>query len=63
MNKKEKLIKLQESKECVIKAMEDPSLCEGTASVYSRVSGYYRATELWNKGKAQEFKERKVYKF
>jgi anaerobic ribonucleoside-triphosphate reductase len=30
--------------------------------VYSRVVGYLRPTSQWNKGKQQEFKERKVYK-
>lgn len=30
--------------------------------VYSRVVGYYRPIQNWNKGKRQEFKERKVYK-
>jgi anaerobic ribonucleoside-triphosphate reductase len=28
---------------------------------YSRVVGYLSATFLWNKGKQQEFKERKTY--
>lgn len=30
--------------------------------VYSRVVGYYSSTNLWNIGKQQEFKDRKVYK-
>ncbi len=29
---------------------------------YSRVVGYFRPVSNWNKGKKQEFKERKVYK-
>ena len=29
--------------------------------VYSRVVGYLRPIQGWNKGKKQEFKERKVY--
>jgi len=29
--------------------------------VYSRVVGYLRPVDAWNKGKQQEFKERKVY--
>lgn len=28
------------------------------AEVYSRVSGYYRPVNQWNKGKQEEFKER-----
>ncbi len=30
--------------------------------VYSRVVGYIRPVEQWNKGKQQEYKERKHYK-
>ncbi len=29
--------------------------------VYSRVVGYLRPVQNWNKGKRQEFKERKTY--
>ena len=29
--------------------------------VYSRITGYYRPIKNWNDGKAQEFKDRKVY--
>lgn len=31
--------------------------------VYSRVSGYYRPMNQWNKGKKEEFKERKNLTF
>ena len=41
--------------------MNDPLLCEGTASVYTRVSGYYRALNNFNNGKKQEVSERKHY--
>ena len=30
--------------------------------VYSRVTGYYRPVQHWNKGKKEEFKTRKSYK-
>ena len=30
--------------------------------VYSRVVGYMRPVQQWNKGKQQEFKDRKPYK-
>ena len=33
-------------------------LCE----VYSRVVGYFRPVQNWNKGKQQEFNERKTVK-
>ncbi len=35
--------------------------CGGETEVYSRITGYYRPVKNWNDGKAQEFKERKVY--
>ena len=35
--------------------------CGGTTEVYSRITGYYRPIQNWNDGKAQEYKERKVY--
>jgi len=41
--------------------MSDPNLCDGTALTFQRISGYYRATEYWNKGKAQEMMERVEY--
>jgi anaerobic ribonucleoside-triphosphate reductase len=35
---------------------------EGTpSSVFTRIVGYYRAVHNWNPGKAQEFKERKMF--
>jgi len=30
--------------------------------VYSRVVGYFRPVSQWNKGKQEEFKERREYK-
>lgn len=30
--------------------------------VYSRVVGYYRPVKQWNRGKQEEFKERKEFK-
>ncbi len=39
---------------------ECPTCGKGT-EVYSRITGYYRPVQNWNDGKAQEFKDRKVY--
>ncbi len=36
-------------------------ICGNKTEVYSRITGYYRPVQNWNDGKAQEFKERKVY--
>jgi len=29
--------------------------------VFSRVTGFFRPVQTWNKGKAEEFKDRKKY--
>ena len=36
--------------------------CGEKCEVYSRVTGYFRPVSAWNKGKKEEFKDRKVYK-
>ena len=36
-------------------------VCGRKTEVYSRITGYYRPVQNWNDGKAQEFKDRKVY--
>ena len=38
-------------------------VCGKEAEVYSRITGYYRPVKNWNKGKAEEFKERQTYSF
>ncbi|MCR5522229.1 MAG: ribonucleoside triphosphate reductase [Clostridia bacterium] len=35
--------------------------CGNATEVYSRITGYYRPVQNWNDGKAQEYKDRKVY--
>jgi len=36
--------------------------CGKGTEVYSRVVGYFRPVNQWNKGKSQEFKDRKEYR-
>ena len=36
-------------------------ICGAKTEVYSRITGYYRPVQNWNDGKAQEYKERRVY--
>ena len=36
--------------------------CNKKTEVYSRIVGYFRPVENWNKGKQQEFVERRSYK-
>lgn len=38
------------------------SKCGAETEVYSRVVGYHRPVKNWNKGKKEEFKERKTFK-
>ncbi len=35
--------------------------CKEKCEVYSRVCGYFRPVANWNKGKREEFKDRKVF--
>ncbi|MBR6960104.1 MAG: ribonucleoside triphosphate reductase, partial [Clostridiales bacterium] len=35
--------------------------CGKKTETYSRITGYYRPVQNWNDGKAQEFKDRKLY--
>lgn len=41
---------------------EQKKTCGETCEVYSRVCGYYRPVSNWNKGKKEEFKERKTFR-
>jgi ribonucleoside-triphosphate reductase len=44
-------------------AREALSFVEGTpAEVYSRIVGYYRSVRNWNKGKREEYGERRLYR-
>ena len=36
--------------------------CGEKCEVYSRVTGYFRPVSNWNKGKQEEFKDRKTYR-
>ena len=36
-------------------------VCGKKAEVYSRITGYYRPVQNWNDGKAQEYRNRKLY--
>ena len=35
--------------------------CTNKCEVFARVTGYIRPIDSWNKGKKEEFKERKSY--
>ena len=36
--------------------------CNAKCEVYSRVTGYFRPVANWNKGKQEEFRQRKMFK-
>ena len=35
--------------------------CGNKCEIYSRVTGYMRPVRSWNKGKREEFKDRRAY--
>ncbi|MDP8222192.1 MAG: anaerobic ribonucleoside-triphosphate reductase [Candidatus Lernaella stagnicola] len=37
-------------------------MCQHKTEVYSRVVGYYRPVQQWNKGKQAEYKDRVTFK-
>jgi ribonucleoside-triphosphate reductase len=62
---------IQQCKTCgrnleIINGVQTCENCDNSprqkCEVYSRVVGYLRPISQWNKGKQQEFKDRKVYK-
>lgn len=40
---------------------EKSNVCGETCEVYSRVVGYFRPVSNWNRGKQEEFKDRKEF--
>lgn len=42
--------------------MKKKAVCGERTEVYSRVVGYYRPVQNWNKGKREEFEARKTFK-
>jgi len=53
------LVCSEECKNHVIESM--PNHGESQLTVYSRVTGYYTPVKAWNRGKLQEFKDRRQY--
>jgi ribonucleoside-triphosphate reductase len=42
--------------------VSDQEKCGAPVEVYSRVCGFFRPVQQWNKGKREEFRERKEYR-
>ncbi len=40
---------------------DDKNKCQGKVEVYSRVCGFFRPVQQWNKGKQEEFRQRKPF--
>ena len=38
------------------------AVCGAETEIYSRVCGYHRPVNNWNKGKKEEFKDRRTFK-
>jgi ribonucleoside-triphosphate reductase len=53
---------LEEVENDLTRAREALATAEGTvAEVYSRIVGYYRSVRNWNRGKREEYGERRLY--
>lgn len=46
-----------------MKIEHESTILHVPVEVYSRVCGYFRPVSQWNKGKKEEFRERKVLNF
>lgn len=46
----------------MIEIMDGKRPCQAKTEVYSRVCGFYRPVQQWNKGKREEFRERVPFK-
>ena len=55
------LDKINEQINTIQAKINDKNLCIGTASTYTRITGYFRPIENFNKGKKQEYVERLEY--
>jgi len=42
--------------------MKSKKKCTARTEVYSRVTGFYRPVQQWNKGKRSEYNDRKPFK-
>jgi ribonucleoside-triphosphate reductase len=53
---------IEEINNDLMKAREELATVQGDpAEVYSRIVGYYRSVRNWNKGKKEEYRERKLF--
>ena len=53
-------VKKDNNKEVVENTVSQTKSC--LIEIYSRVTGFFRPVQVWNKGKQAEFKDRKTFK-
>jgi anaerobic ribonucleoside-triphosphate reductase len=53
--------KINERIEQIKKEMANPELCNGTAEIYQKITGYARPVSQWNLGKKVEYSDRREY--
>jgi ribonucleoside-triphosphate reductase len=61
MESEKQLARIEEQITQLEEKIKDPHLCEGSASTYTRISGYYRPIENFNSGKKEEYRQRLEY--
>ena len=62
MTEEEKKTRLAEIEAEMESVKKDIAECKGTdCEVYSRIVGYYRNVRNWNKGKREEYGERRMF--
>lgn len=55
------LVDIENQIEEISGIMDRPSLCEGTSSTFTRVTGFFRPVENFNAGKQAEYMQRLEY--
>jgi len=53
---------MEDLKKTVLENKNQDTKCQAECEVYSRVVGYLRPIKQWNKGKREEFRQRKTFK-
>jgi ribonucleoside-triphosphate reductase len=61
MENDKQIARINEQIEQIEGKIKDPNLCDGSASTYSRITGYYRPINAWNNGKKEEYRQRLEY--
>jgi hypothetical protein len=61
MENEKQIARINEQINQIEEKINDRNLCEGSASTYSRITGYYRPVQNWNQGKREEYRQRVEY--